>query len=147
MKKKSFLEEMDEACRLEEWEIRSSDNIYYAGERGNPPVYQYFFHGGPNHIFRECPSVREFLREHRCVLLPNMECFLELQRAFALSPRSRKIFNAQKSPEIIPSENDLMMFFVLNGRAGWFAEHFLYPERVVLLLEQERKLGHLKRGF
>lgn len=140
-------QQMDEACKREEEEIRSPENIYYAGERANPPVYQYFIHGGPNHILREYPLLRNFLREHCCVLLPDFESFLELQRAFALSPKSRRIAQRFLAPELAPSENDLLMVFVQRGGADWFAMRFLCPERMELLLKQEQSLGHLKRGF
>lgn len=76
---------------------------------------------------------------------------MELQRAFALSPRSRKTFlKAQQSsplPNLNPTDDDLLMHFITTGGGSWFSKLFVFPERVAMLIERERKLGFPKRGF
>lgn len=76
---------------------------------------------------------------------------MELQRAFALSPRSRKTFlKAQQSsplPNLNPTDDDLLMHFITTGGGSWFSKLFVFPERVAMLIEREQKLGFPKRGF
>ena len=107
----AFSERISEMCACERAEISSSDNLHYAREHGNSPLYQYFVHGGPNHLWRNRPEVRDFLKRYGCILLPDNEAYMELQRAFALSPRSRKTFlKAQQSsplPNLNPTDDDL----------------------------------------
>lgn len=147
----AFSERISEMCACERAEISSSDNLHYAREHGNSPLYQYFVHGGPNHLWRNRPEVRDFLKRYGCILLPDNEAYMELQRAFALSPRSRKTFlKAQQSsllPNLNPTDDDLLMHFITTGGGSWFSKLFVFPERVAMLIERERKLGFPKRGF
>lgn len=137
-----LLEEVEEVCDLEREEMLGSQNRYYAEINGNNPCYQYFFHGGPNHIWKEHPHVREFLRRQRQILLPDFETFMELQRVFALSRRSKKLFlveqrSSKEYPNLNPTDNDLLLYFVTTWGGAWFARHFTYPGRILIILSDE----------
>ena len=146
-----LLEQIRRTCEEEKWEISSPDNLHYARESGKCPLYQYFVHGGPNHVWRNYPEVRNFLKRYGCILLPDGDAYMELQREFALSPRSRRIFlDAQKSldaPNLNPTDDELLFYFVVTWGGKWFSEMFVFPERVAMLLEREDRIGYPKRGF
>ncbi len=137
-----LLKEIEDVCDLERKEILSPENKYFAGINGNDPYYQYFFHGGPNHLWRDHPAVRDFLRRQRQILLPDFETFMELQRVFALSRKNRKIFlNFQRSsreyPNLNPTDDDLLLYFITTWGGAWFARHFTYPGRILIIFHDE----------
>lgn len=135
-----LLDQMYQACDIERREMQSALNLHYAHEKGNSPVYQYFLHGGPNHIWKHYPVMRNFLREQKQILLPDFETYMELQGMFALSPKSRRIFRkAQEKleyPDFNPSDQKLILYFITTWGGVWFARHFTYPDRVLMLLHQ-----------
>lgn len=138
----ALLKEIEKVCSLELGEMLGTENRYFAKVNGNDPCYQYFFHGGPNHIWKEYPQVRELLRRQRQILLPDFETFMELQRVFALSRRSRKLFlaaqrSSEEYPNLNPTDDDLLLYFVTTWGGVWFAKHFTYPGRILIVLHEE----------
>lgn len=134
-----LFEKLRRICELEKKEIHSSDNCWYAAERvhNNPDelavLYQYFLHGGPNHLLRmeEFALVRDFLKKFvRKILLPDFDSYLFLQEAIAFSPRGRKAYSERHPDDRNPSDQKIMLDFVERGGARWYAEHFTYPEKI-----------------